>query len=150
MPVAVAVAILRYRLYEIDRIINRALVYGLLTASLALTYWGGAVIMQQLLRPFTEGSELAIVLSTLAVVALFQPARRRIQEVVDRRFYRQKYDAAKTLAAFSTHVRDEVDLPTLKHELVTVVYDTMQPSHVSLWIRPTYAAPSSPDRPDQA
>lgn len=86
LPVAVGIAVLKHRLYDIDRIINRALVYGLLTASLALTYWGGAVIMQQLLRPFTEGSELAIVLSTLAVVALFQPARRRIQEVVDRRF----------------------------------------------------------------
>lgn len=86
LPVAVGIAVLKHRFYDIDRIINRALVYGLLTASLALTYWGGAVTMQQLLRPFTEGSELAIVLSTLAVVALFQPARRRIQEVVDRRF----------------------------------------------------------------
>ena len=133
---AVGVAILRYRLYDIDIIINRTLVYGSLTVSLALVYVGGVVSIQGLLRALTgQGSQLAIVASTLAIAALFNPLHRRIQDFIDRRFYRRKYDAAKTLEGFSAKLRDETDLDELNSDLVRVVRETVQPEHVTLWLR---------------
>ena len=144
VPVSVGVAILKYRLYDIDLIIRRTLVYSVLTATLALVYWGGVLLLQTLLRPFTgQGNDLAIVATTLLVAGLFFPLRARIQAFIDRRFYRRKYDAAKTLAAFAEHVRDEVELDSLTRRLVAVVEETMQPEHVSLWLRTT-AHGSSP------
>jgi len=136
IPLSIAFSILRYRLYDIDLIINRTLVYGLLTGTIALVYWGSVVGLQALFRPlFGQGNDLALVVSTLMIVALFLPLRRRIQRFIDRRFYRRKYDAAKTLTAFSQMARDEVDLNTLTERLVEVVVETTQPSHVSLWLR---------------
>jgi len=135
LPIAVAVAILRYRLYDIDVLINRTLVYGALTASLALIYIGCVVVLQQTLRPFTAGSELAIVASTLAIVALFMPLRRRTQILIDKRFYRRKYDATKVLAGFGKTVRDETDLAQLTGELRRVVDETVQPEFVGWWLR---------------
>src|SRR5919112_140150 len=136
VPIAVGIAVLKYRLYEIDLIINRALVYGSLTAMLVALYLGGIVLLQRVFVTFTgQRSTLAVVASTLLIAALFNPLRRRIQYFIDRRFYRSKYDARKTLEAFSTKLRDDTDLEALSSDLVGVVRETMQPSHVSLWLR---------------
>jgi len=136
IPVSVAIAILRYRLYDIDLVINRTLVYAILTGLLALAYLGLVVVLQRVLAPVTLDSDLAVAGSTLAVAALFRPLRTRVQSFIDRRFYRRKYDAAETLEDFSSTLRDEVDLDSLSEELVTVVGSTMQPAHTSLWLRP--------------
>jgi hypothetical protein len=137
LPIAVGIAVLRYRLYEIDLLINRALVYGSLTVLLAGVYEGSIVLLQKAFRAFTgQQSGLAIVVSTLLIAALFTPFRRLIQSFIDRRFYRSKYDAKKTLGSFSTKLRDEKDLGPLTDDLVDVVRETMQPEHVSLWLRP--------------
>lgn len=142
IPTAIGIAILKYRLYDIDILINRALVYGSLTATLAAFYFAGVAATQTTFRAITgqeQQPQLAVVVSTLAIAALFGPLRRRIQIVIDRRFYRRKYDAEKTLAAFGTKLRDDVDLETLTGELVAVVEQTMQPAHVSLWLRGLHA-----------
>jgi hypothetical protein len=140
MPIAMGIAITRYRLYEIDLIINRTLVYGSLTATLVALYFVGIVVLQRIFVTLTgQQSTLAVVASTLLIAALFNPLRRRIQSFVDRRFYRSKYDARKTLEAFSTRLREETDLDTLNNELVGVVRETMQPAHVSLWLSPETA-----------
>ena len=137
--VAIGVAVLKYRLYDIDVVINRTLVYGSLTGILALVYFGGVTATQAVLQAFTDQErlpQLVIVASTLAIAALFNPLRRRVQSFVDRRFYRRKYDAARTLAAFNARLRDETELETLSGDVVSVVKETMQPAHVGLWLQP--------------
>jgi hypothetical protein len=137
IPISMGIAITRYRLYDIDLLMNRTLVYGSLTAMLVALYFGGIVVLQTLIVALTgQQSTLAVVASTLAIAALFVPLRRRVQGFVDRRFYRRKYDARKTLEAFSAKLRDETDLEALNSELVGVVRETMQPAHVSMWLRP--------------
>jgi hypothetical protein len=135
--VGIGIAVLRYRLYEIDRLINRTLVYGTLTALLGLVYAVGVFGLGNLLNPVGEESALAVAASTLAVAALFQPARRRIQQAVDRRFNRRRHDAAQTIEAFGARLRDQVDLDTLSAELLAVVNQTMEPTRASLWLRPS-------------
>ncbi len=138
VPLSIGLAILRFRLYDIDIIINRTLVYGTLTLILTAVYVGLIIGLQALLRGIiSQDNSIAIVISTLAIAALFQPLRYRLQRVIDRRFYRSKYDAAKIVAAFSATLRQEVDLDQLREHLVAVVEETMQPTHVSLWLRPT-------------
>src|SRR5215211_1538718 len=140
IPLSIGVAIMRSRLYDIDILVNRTLVYSSLTVLLAATYVGGVVGLQYVFRALTgQGSTLAVVASTLVIAALFVPLRRRVQGFVDRRFYRRKYDARKTLEAFSAKLREETDLEALNSELVGVVRETMQPAHVSLWLRPDRA-----------
>jgi hypothetical protein len=139
VPVAIGLAVLKYRLYDIDVVINLTLVYGSLTSMLVALYFGCVATTQTILRALTgqtEQPQLAIVISTLVIAALFNPLRRRIQSFIDRRFYRRKYDARKTLEAFSARLRDETDLETLNHDLASVIRETMQPAHVSLWLRP--------------
>jgi hypothetical protein len=137
LPVTMSIAILRYRLYQIDSLINRTLVYGSLTAVLALVYFCAIVVLQRVLVVLTgQESTLAVVASTLLIATLFSPLRRTIQFFIDRRFYRSKYDARKTLEAFSAQLRNEADLDALSDELVSVVRETMQPEHASLWLRP--------------
>jgi hypothetical protein len=136
-PLSVGIAIVRYRLYEIDLIINRTLVYGSLTATLVALYFAGIVVLQGIFVALTgQQSTLAVVASTLLIAAMFTPLRRRIQSFIDRRFYRSKYDAAKTLEAFSVQLRNETDLDALSDDLVGVVRETIQPAHVSLWLHP--------------
>jgi hypothetical protein len=142
-PIAIGVAILRYRLYEIDTLINRTLVYGALSASLVLVYFGGVAATGAIFRALTgqeRQPQLAVVVSTLVIAAHFSPLRRTIQFFIDRRFYRRKYDAAKTLEAFSAKLRDETDLDALSGDLIGVVRETMQPAHASLWLRPERAS----------
>src|SRR5215207_7965410 len=143
IPLSIGVAVLRSHLFDIDVVINRTLVYGSLTAVLVALYFGGIVVWQRMFILLTgEKSTLAVVASTLLIAALFTPLRRRIQSLIDRRFYRRKYDARKTLEAFSVKLRDETDLESLNHDLLGVVRETMQPSHVSLWLRPETAQKS--------
>jgi hypothetical protein len=139
IPLSLTIAILWHHLYEIDILINRTLVYGILTAMLAVVYFGGVATTQAIFRTLTgqeDQPQLAIVVSTLVIAALFNPLRRRIQSFIDRRFYRRKYDMRKTLEAFSAKIRDETDLDALSDDLVEVVRETMQPTHVSLWLHP--------------
>ena len=146
IPISIGIAILRYRLYDIDTLINRTLVYGSLTVLLAVVYFGGVTATEALFRTLTGQQklpQLAVVVSTLVIAALFNPLRLRIQAFTDRRFYRSKYDAAKTLEAFSAKLRDETDLDALSNDLVGVVRETMQPAHVSLWLQPDPAPRSS-------
>jgi hypothetical protein len=137
VPISIGIAILRYRLYEIDLIINRTLVYGSLTATLVALYFVGIVVLQRVFVALTgQQSTLAVVASTLLIAALFNTLRHRIQSFIDRRFYRRKYDATKTIETFSAQLRDETDLEALSDDLVGVVKETMQPAHASLWLHP--------------
>jgi hypothetical protein len=149
IPVSITIAILRARLWEIDVIIRRTLVYSTLTVILALLYLGLVIGLGSLVRLLTGQagqSPVIIVASTLAIAALIQPLRHRIQAIIDRRFYRRKYDAVKTVEEFSATLRNEVDLNTLRQHLITVVQDTMQPSHMSLWLREPGRKSSRDDR----
>jgi hypothetical protein len=146
IPLSIGVAILCSRLYDIDVLINRTLVYGALTAALVGLYFGAIVLLQRLFVALTdERSTLVVVVSTLVIAAWFYPLRRRVQGFVDHRFYRKKYDAAKTLEAFSARLRDETDLERLGEHLTGAVGEAMQPAYISLWLRPT-AGPKS-ERP---
>ena len=137
IPVSFGVAVLHSRLWEIDLVINRTLVYGSLTAILALVYFGGVTLLQRVFHSLTgQGSTFAVVTFTLVIAAIFNSLRRRIQSFIDRRFYRRKYDAAKTLEAFSARLRDETDLGRLGEDLMGVIKETMQPAHASLWLYP--------------
>ncbi len=139
LPISVGFAVLRYRLYEIDLLINRALVYGALTVTLILVYAGCVVSLQYVFRALTGGSsQLVIVASTLAIAALFNPLRRRVQVAIDRLFYRRKYDAKKILEAYSVTLRNDTDLGALNSGLLSTVRDTMQPEHVSFWLAPAH------------
>jgi hypothetical protein len=135
LPIAIGIAVTRYRLYDIDVLIRRTLIYAALSAALLATYVGGVALLQTILSPLTSGSGVAVAISTLAVVALFQPLRTRIQSAVDRRFYRAKYDAELILDTFAGRLRDEVDLDSVRAELLTAIADTLQPSHASVWLR---------------
>lgn len=137
-PISFGIAILKYKLWDIDIFINRALVYGALTGMIVLIYLASVIILEQLIHLITglDRSEVATALSTIIIAALFSPLQKRVQAGVDRRFYRKKYDLAQTIAAFSNELRSEVDLPTLVEDLLTVVQDTMQPEHVSIWLKP--------------
>ena len=140
IPVSFGVAVLHSRLWEIDLVINRTLVYGSLTTILVLVYFGGVTLLQRVFHSLTgRGSTFAVVASTLVIAAIFNPLRRRIQSFIDRRFYRRKYDAAKTLEAFSARLRDETDLGRLGEDLMGVIKETMQPAHASLWLYPDLA-----------
>jgi hypothetical protein len=148
IPLSIGAAVLRYRLYDIDIVINRTLVYGTLTATLALVYFGGVATTQTIFRMLTgqqQQPQLAIVISTLVIAALFNPLRKRVQAFVDQHFYRRKYDAAKTLAAFNSRLREETDLDALSDDLVGMVRGTMQPEHVSLWLRSDTSRGEHPD-----
>ncbi len=135
LPISIGIAVLRHGLYDIDLVINRALVYGTTTAAIAVAFFGGIVLIEAVLRPITSGSEVAVAASTLASVALFGPLRRRMQDTVDRRFYRSRYDAARTLDEFSAHLRDQVALDAVRAGLLDAVRDTVQPAHASVWLR---------------
>jgi len=152
LAMAIGVAVLRHRLYDIDLVINRALVYGALTILLGLVYAGSVVALGGLVRPLAGSNDLAVAGSTLAVAALFSPARRRIQGLVDRRFYRSRYDAVRTVEAFSFRLRNEVDLENLWADLVGVMQGTLQPASMSVWLRESGAAMNVGSRwePDHA
>ena len=148
-PISIGIAILRYRLYDIDLVINRTLVHGPLTAMLVAIYFGGVVLLQRLFVALTgEESTFAVVATTLVIAALFTPLRRRIQGFIDRRFYRRNYDARRTLEAFSAKLRDETDLYALREDLIGAVRETMQPAHASLWLRPD-SIPRGSARPER-
>ncbi len=147
IPLSIGIAILRAQLFDIDTLINRTLVYGTLTAMLALLYTGSVVALQAMLDRFIPGSALAVVASTLGAIALFQPLRQRIQHTIDRGFYRRKYDAAKTLAAFSATLRSELDIDELRVHLLAAVRNTMHPAHASLWLLPTNSLEAQTKQP---